>query len=162
MKVFAPELTEEASRIVDEAVKIAEIELLGWTNEEAAKAWGQACLGFDHGGLDMQPRSGDRYLLYLAAWLEAMDEDEGEDRPERFKISEGTGSEPTADGAEVDSACAFAATGSAPSSSPERPQLQIERITRKAVLEHPIFAPRLDEIYEKARLQNPTLPATLL
>ena len=67
MKVFAPESTEEASQIVDEAVKIAEIELLDWTNEEAAKAWGQACLGFDHSGHDMQPRSEDRYLLFLAA-----------------------------------------------------------------------------------------------
>ena len=39
MRVFAPELTEEASKIVDDAVKIAEIELLGWTNEEVEKAW---------------------------------------------------------------------------------------------------------------------------
>ena len=37
----------------------------------------------------------------------------------------------------------------------------MERITRKSVLEHPLLAPRLDEIYDKARLQNPTLPATL-
>ena len=87
LKVFAPELTEEASRIVDEAVKIAEIELLGWTNEEAAKAWGQACLDFAHGGHDMLPRSEDRYLLYFAAWLEAMDEGGDEDRPESLKIS---------------------------------------------------------------------------
>ena len=57
-------------------MKIAEIELLGWTSEEEEKAWAQACLGFDHGGHDMQPRSEDRYLFHLAAWLEAMDEDE--------------------------------------------------------------------------------------
>ena len=63
LRVFAPELTEEASKIVDEAVKIAEIELLGWTNEEFDKAWAQACMSFDHGGHDMQPRSEDRYLF---------------------------------------------------------------------------------------------------
>ena len=28
-------------------------------------------------------------------------------------------------------------------------------------MEHPLLAPRLDEIYEKARSQNPTLPSTL-
>ena len=33
------------------------------------------------------------------------------------------------------------------------PLLHIEQITRKSVLEHPLLAPRLDEIYEKARLQ---------
>ena len=41
------------------------------------------------------------------------------------------------------------------------PLLHIEQITRKSVLEHPLLAPRLDEIYEKACLQNPTLPSTL-
>ena len=123
MKVFAPKLTEDAAKIVDDAVKTAELELLGWTAEEAGQGWGQACLGFDHGGHDMQPRSSDRYLLYLAAWLESMDDDE--DAP---------------------SACN---------------NKSIERITRKSVLEHPLLAPRLDEIYEKARTQNPTLPSTL-
>ena len=39
--------------------------------------------------------------------------------------------------------------------------LHIEQTARKSVLEHPLLAPRLDEIYDKARLQNPTLPATL-
>ena len=34
LRVFSPELTEEASLIVDEAIKAAEIKLLGWTNEE--------------------------------------------------------------------------------------------------------------------------------
>ena len=38
---------------------------------------------------------------------------------------------------------------------------KIERITRTASLEHPLLAPRLDAIYEKALLQNPTIPATL-
>ena len=125
LKVFAPELTEEAAKIVDDAVKTAELELLGWTSEEADQAWGQACLSFDHGGHDMQPRSSDRYLLYLAAWLESIDDDE-----------------------DATSAC-------------DNPLLHIERITRKLVLEHPLLAPLLDEIYEKARLQNPTLPSTL-
>ena len=36
-----------------------------------------------------------------------------------------------------------------------------DRITRKSVLEHALRAPRQEEIYDKARLQNPTLPATL-
>ena len=73
----------------------------------------------------MQPRSGDRYLLYLAAWLESMDDDEGD------------------------------------TSTSDGQLLHIERITRKSVLEHPLLATRLDEIYEKARSQNPTLPSTL-
>ena len=55
LNVFAPELTEEAATIVDEAVKAAELELLGWNSEEADQAWVQACLSFDHGGHDMQP-----------------------------------------------------------------------------------------------------------
>ena len=41
MKVFAPELTEEAAKIVDDAVKTAELELLGWTSEEAEQVWGK-------------------------------------------------------------------------------------------------------------------------
>ena len=69
----------------------------------------------------MQPRSSDRYLLYLVAWLESIDDDE-----------------------DATSAC-------------DNPLLHIERITRKSVLEHPLLAPRLDDIYEMARLQNPTL-----
>ena len=103
--------------IVEDAVKTAELELLGWTSEEADQAWGQACLSFDHGGHDMQPRSSDRHLIYLAAWLESIDDDE-----------------------DATSAC-------------DNPLLHIERIPRKSVLEHPYLAPRLDEIYEKARLQ---------
>ena len=82
--------------------------------------------------------------------------------PTSYKISDSPGPGPAAAGAEVGSACTFAATDSAPSSSPESPQLNIERITRETVFRHPLLAPRLDEIYEKARLQNPTLPATLL
>ena len=110
---------------MDEEVKAAELELLGWNSEGADQAWGQACLSFDHGGHDMQPRSGDRYLLYLAAWLELMDDDEGE------------------------------------ASTSEGQQHLIERKTRKSILEHPLLAPRLDELYAKVRLQNPTLPSTL-
>ena len=41
LKVFAPELTEEAAKIVDDAVKTAELELLGWTSEEAEQVWGK-------------------------------------------------------------------------------------------------------------------------
>ena len=41
------------------------------------------------------------------------------------------------------------------------PLLHIEQITRKSVLEHPLLAPRLDETYEMACLQKPTLPGTL-
>ena len=102
-------------------MKTAEMELLGWTSEEADQAWGQACLSFDHGGHDMQPRSSDRYLLHLAAWLESIDDDEY-----------------------ATSAC-------------DNPLLHIERITRNSVLERPLLAPRLDDIYEMARSQNPTL-----
>ena len=51
---------------------------------------GHVCLGFDHSGHDMQPRTEDRHLLYLAAWIEAKDEDEDdcEDRPECPKLAE--------------------------------------------------------------------------
>ena len=46
-------------------------------------------------------------------------------------------------------------------STSEGQLLRTEGITRKSVLEHPFLAPRLDEIYAKVRLQNPTLPSTL-
>ena len=81
LRVFAPEIAEEASRIVDDAVMSAEVALLGWTEEEAAQARGQAFLSIDHGGHDMQPRSDDRNLLHLAAWLESMEDDEAPDGP---------------------------------------------------------------------------------
>ena len=74
LKVFSPETTEHASRIVDDEVKKAELALLGWSAEEARKACGQANLGFEHGGHDMQPRTDDRYMLHLAAWLDSMDQ----------------------------------------------------------------------------------------
>ena len=61
-------------RIVDDAVRSAEIALLGWTAQEAEQADGQARLSFEHGGHDMEPRSEDRYLLHLAAWLDSMEE----------------------------------------------------------------------------------------
>ena len=60
---------------MDEAVRSAEVELLGWTAEEVEKAQGQACLAFEFGGHDMQPRTDDRHLLRLAAWLESMEDD---------------------------------------------------------------------------------------
>ena len=53
LRVFGPEITEEASRIVDDAVMSAEVALLGWTEQEVAQARGQACLSFEHGGHDM-------------------------------------------------------------------------------------------------------------
>ena len=45
--------------------------------------------------------------------------------------------------------------------APQGMAFHMERITHKSVLEQPLLAPRLDEIYNKARLQSPTLPATL-
>ena len=72
LRVFAPEITEEACRIVDDAVMDAEVALLRWTEQEVAQALGQACLSFQHGGHDMQPRCGDRHLLHFAAWLDSM------------------------------------------------------------------------------------------
>ena len=125
LRVFAPEITEEASRIVDDAVASAEVALLGWTEQEAAQARGQACLSFEHGGHDMQPRSDDRYLLHLAAWLESIEDDEAP------------------------------AVG-----APER-TFVLSKITRGAVLEHPLLAPRLAHLYARAREQNVTLPDTL-
>ena len=126
LRVYSPELTEEASRIVDEAVKTAEATLLGWSEEEAERAFGQASLGFDYGGHDMLGLADDRYLLHLAAWLDSMEELDAESIPE-----ETTGG------------------------------LQLSRITRKAILEHPRLAPRMEELYSKARKVNATLPPTL-
>ena len=123
LRVFAPEITEEASRIVDDAVASAEVALLGWTEQEAAQARGQACLSFEHGGHDMQPRSDDRYLLHLAAWLESIEDDEA-----------------PAVGA-PDGARTFV----------------LGKITRSAVLDHPLLAPRLAHLYARAREQNVTL-----
>ena len=153
-------------------MKTAEIETLGWTNEEAAEAWGQVCLGFGHGGHDMKTRSKNRCLLYLAAWLEAIDEDEDEDegRLERFKMSEGPRPPPyrgprlsrrrVCDRRGGRQLVRFCLDGLGSTSSPENPQLHIERITRKTVPEHPLFAPWLDAIYEKSPLQKSTLRAT--
>ena len=64
LRVFSPELTEEASRIVDDEMKNAEIALLGWSADEADRAIGQAHLSFQYGGHDMQPRTDDRHLLH--------------------------------------------------------------------------------------------------
>ena len=38
---------------------------------------------------------------------------------------------------------------------------EVERLTRSLILEHPLLAPRLTEIYDKARHQNTTLPESL-
>ena len=35
LRAYAPEITEDAGRIVDEAVQAAEIKLLGWSEDEA-------------------------------------------------------------------------------------------------------------------------------
>ena len=67
---------------MDEAVRSAEVELLGWTAEEVEKAQGQACLALEFGGHDMQPRTDDRYLLHLAAWLESMEDDDSAAAPD--------------------------------------------------------------------------------
>ena len=127
LRAYAPEITEEAGCIVDEAVKKAEVKLLGWSDEEANQALAQASLGFEHGGHDMQEKTSDRYLLHLAAWLDAMEE--------------------------LNFDC------SAEESKAQHHPPKIERITRETVLGHPLLAPRLAEIYDKARARNPTLPA---
>ena len=126
-------------------------------NEEVEKAWGQACLSFQHGGHDMQPRAPDRYLYHLAAWLDSVEDDD-----------DGKGSAPCQDsGTECGGA---AAVGSAPASSfaegaaavgSAQASLKVERLTRSSILEHPLLAPRLAEIYDKARRQNTTLPESL-
>ena len=81
LRVFSPEITEEAAKIVDEACEEAEASLLGWSADERQQARQQASLHFDDGGHDMQPRSDDRFILYLVAWLEAMEEGGGRRRP---------------------------------------------------------------------------------
>ena len=43
-------------------------------------------MGFEHGGHDMQPRSDDRFLLHLAAWLESIEDDDTPDPELDLKI----------------------------------------------------------------------------
>ena len=83
------------------------------TQEEFEKAYGQACFGFEHGGHDMQPRSDDRYLPHLAAWLESIEDDDTPD-PRSFALC---------------------------------------KITRSTLLEHTVLAPRLEQLYARAREQ---------
>ena len=49
----------------------------------------------------------------------------------------------------------------AQASEDNRPQTELQGITMRTVLEHPVLAPRLDALYEKGRAQNPSLPPTL-
>ena len=139
LRVFSPEITEEAAKIVDEACEEAEASLLGWSADEIRQARQQACLHFDDGGHDMQPRSDDRFILYLAAWLEAIEE-EDDDR--------------TDTGQDIH----------LPVGVPRRAshkERKLSRITRRAVLEHPLLAPRLEQLYSKARELNTSLPNSL-
>ena len=46
LRVFSPEITEEAAKIVDEACEEAEASLLGWSADEIRQARQQACLHF--------------------------------------------------------------------------------------------------------------------
>ena len=110
-------------------MKKAEVALLGWSVDEAEKADEQAKLSFQHGGHDLQPRTDDRYLLHLAAWLDSIEEDDVAD----------------------DSLSGSVAVSDTPT--------PLENITRKTVLEHPILAPRLDALYEKARGQKEQNPS---
>ena len=126
----------------------------------------------------MQPRSEDRYLFHLAAWLEAMDEDELSDEAgtgdqaaatheagfREFRPLNFNGRNSAIFEGESARSHPHANLTTAPQSAGGAHQsqlLHIERITRKSLLEHPLLAPRLDEIYDKARMQNPALPATL-
>ena len=59
-------------------MKKEDVTLFGWSAEEADKVSGQANLSFEHGGHDMQPRTNDRDMLHLAAWLDPMDQRKGD------------------------------------------------------------------------------------
>ena len=85
----------------------------------------------------MQPRSDDRFILYLAAWLEAMEEED--------------------DQAEVGRGVLMPAgvpSRAEPRESPAgQKERKLSRITPRAVLDHPLLAPRLERLYSKAREQ---------
>ena len=85
----------------------------------------------------MQPRSDDRFILYLVAWLEAMEEEDDDhtDAEQDAHLPVGV-----------------------PRRTKER---KLSRITRRAVLEHPLLAPRLEQLYSKARELNTSLPNSL-
>ena len=85
----------------------------------------------------MQPRSDDRFILYLVAWLEAMEEEDDDHTDAGQDIH-------------------------LPVGVPRRTKEQkLSRITRRAVLEHPLLAPRLEQLYSKARELNTSLPNSL-
>ena len=108
----------------------------------------------------MQPRAPDRYLYHLAAWLDSVEDDD-----------DGKGSAPCQDSG---TECGFGSSASrrqgggkgengkrtSPGHDAISP-LKVERLTRSSILEHPLLAPRLTEIYDKARRQNTTLPESL-
>ena len=93
----------------------------------------------------MQPRSDDRFILYLTTWLEAMEEDDEQ----------------------ADVGLGVQMTAGVPSrTEPHESQAghnerKVSRITRRAVLEHPLLAPWLEQLYFKARELNATLPDSL-
>ena len=184
-------MTEEASRIIDDAVRAGEIKILAWSELETEEALAQACLGFDYGGHDMQPRTDDRSLLHLAAWLDSIEHFEDDsgltDSTEHVNAAEvstssaarcqvgnlttaplddAAASQPAtpADASDRGSrtltgesarACVFS------SDPPGTDKRTLETITRRTVLKHPLLAPRLDELYQKAREVNATLPKEL-
>ena len=91
----------------------------------------------------MQPRSDDRFILYLAAWLEAIEEEEGDDADEEGGVHIPVGVPSRAERHE------------SPARQKER---KVCRITRRPVFEHPLLAPRFEQLYSKARELNATLP----
>ena len=132
------------AKIVDHACEEAEASLLGWSPDEVQQARQQACLHFDDGGHDMQLRSDDRFILYLAAWREAIEEEDDDDADVGVHIPVRVPSR--------------AERHESPAGQKER---KVCRITRRAVLEHPLLAPRLEQLYSKARELNTSLPNSL-
>ena len=119
----------------------------------------------------MQPRTDDRFLLHLAAWLDSIehfDEDIGCDSsgPRRLPIFEKMSDPHAAQGGGVflerktDLSSGHGAARAAGSVAGLEAR-KLETITRRTVLEHPLLAPRLDELYHKAREVNATLPKEL-
>ena len=91
----------------------------------------------------MQPRSDDRFILYLAVCLEAMEDDQTE-------VGRG-----------VHMPAGVSSRAECHESPAGQEERKVSRITRRAILEHPLLAPRFEQLYFKTQELNTTVPNSL-